>query len=218
MMKDGSVQCNYKIMRTIYPGFLCPSNPLAREITGENQWTENPPSNSWAVSQCDYAVSIGDYRNVTGIGWGQTNAVSVEGGSGTAGNSVTRVRGVIGMCGWAASFGEISDGLSNTYLLGECIGTLSYWQSWGVECFAPTAHPINSRNQWLIDKHPASATNQTIDGLTAWDWNVGFRSMHTGGANFTMTDGSVHFISETVDGTAYRAAASRMGNESQSPL
>ncbi|MDR1384982.1 MAG: DUF1559 domain-containing protein [Planctomycetaceae bacterium] len=220
MMKDDSIQCNYKIIRTIYSGFLCPSDSLSQECTGEEGWSVSggiQANNNWTLSQCDYAANIGDYRNSTGLGWGTSGNQTVEGHTG-AGNNLTKPRGVIGVCGWAASFGEISDGLSNTYLLGECIGTLSHWQNWGSQCFAPTAHPINSRNKWLIEKLPNSAGSTTIDSLLAWDWNLGFRSMHTGGANFVMCDGSVHFISETVDGMAYRAAASRMGNESQSPL
>ncbi|MCL2743745.1 MAG: DUF1559 domain-containing protein, partial [Planctomycetaceae bacterium] len=155
MMKDTSVQCNYKVIRTIYPGFLCPTNPMAKEIVGEDGWSMSggiQVNDNWSLSQCDYAANIGDYRNMTGLGWGTNSGESYENAYTGAGNNVKIVRGVIGVCGWAASFDAITDGLSNTFLFGECIGALSAWQNWGSQCFANTAHPINTRNRWLIDK------------------------------------------------------------------
>ncbi|MDR1480702.1 MAG: DUF1559 domain-containing protein [Planctomycetaceae bacterium] len=215
MMSNSSIFCNYKVIRTIYPNFLCPSNTIRRQITGEDGWSVSggiQVNNNWTLSQCDYAANIGDYRNSTGLGWGTNNKETVSGYTG-AGNNVTKPRGVIGVCGWSAAFDDITDGLSNTFLVGECIGTLSHWQNWGSQCFANTAHPINSRNRWLIEKLPNSAGSTTIDGLATWDWNVGFRSMHSGGANFSRCDGSANFVAETIDGTIYRALASRNGEE-----
>ncbi|MDR1923418.1 MAG: DUF1559 domain-containing protein [Planctomycetaceae bacterium] len=220
MMNNPSIMCNYKIIRTIYPNFLCPSDSLAKSITGEDGYSVSggvQVNNDWTLSQCDYAANIGDYRNSTGLGWGTNNNQDVAGYTG-AGNNMTKPRGVIGVCGWSAAFEDITDGLSNTFLLGECIGALSHWQNWGSQCFANTAHPINARNSWLIEKLPNSAGSPTIDGLTAWDWNVGFRSFHSGGANFSMCDGSVRFVSENIDGAAYRATASRQGGEPNSGL
>jgi len=220
MMNDPSIVCNYKVVRTIYPIFLCPSNPLAREICEEDGFAVRPDENDdWGLSQCDYAGNIGDYRNETGIGWGAnagTLGENVENAFG-AGNSARRVRGVIGTSGWSAAFEDITDGLSNTFLLGECIGALSQWQNWGSQCFANTAHPINMRNDRLIENYPQSAGASVIGGgITSgwWDWNIGFRSRHPNGANFAMCDGSVRFVVETVDSRAYRATASRDGGES----
>ena len=42
----------------------------------------------------------------------------------------------------------------------------------------------------------------------------GFKSMHPGGVQFAMADGSVHFISETIDHSEYRSMCTR--NESDS--
>jgi prepilin-type processing-associated H-X9-DG protein len=45
---------------------------------------------------------------------------------------------------------------------------------------------------------------------------MSFGSMHSGGANFLMCDGSVRFMPETVDTTIYRALGSRNGGEAAS--
>lgn len=204
LLDDSNAIFNYKYMRMVHPQYLCPSDSLAEQVSVEDHFT-----NSWELSQCDYAMNIGDYRNVTGVGWGRSGDQNDPDGTG-AGNGVTEVRGVSGTNDWAARFGDIPDGLSNTFLLGECIGALSWWQNWGSQCWGNTAHPINMRNRYLLDNLPGSAS--TSD----WDWNVGFRSFHPGGANFCMVDGSVRFLSENIDGPTYRAAASRMGGESLS--
>ncbi|OJW13660.1 MAG: hypothetical protein BGO49_29455 [Planctomycetales bacterium 71-10] len=43
--------------------------------------------------------------------------------------------------------------------------------------------------------------------------NMGFRSMHPGGAQFAFVDGSVRFVRDQVDVAAYRAIATRAGGE-----
>ena len=43
--------------------------------------------------------------------------------------------------------------------------------------------------------------------------NVSFGSMHPGGCQFTLCDGSVRFINEAVEMAAYWAAASMNGGE-----
>jgi prepilin-type processing-associated H-X9-DG protein len=44
----------------------------------------------------------------------------------------------------------------------------------------------------------------------------GFKSLHPGGAHFSMADGSVHFVSETIDGAIYRGLSTRNGSENAS--
>jgi prepilin-type processing-associated H-X9-DG protein len=55
---------------------------------------------------------------------------------------------------------------------------------------------------------------QAVD--TNWFRTCGFKSMHTGGANFAMGDGSVRFIATNIDFQVYNGLGTRAGNEAVS--
>ena len=65
----------------------------------------------------------------------------------------------------------------------------------------------------LLDMNESLINNLPTQANPRWDESIGFRSFHPGGANFLLADGSVRFISETIDGATYRGLASRMGRE-----
>jgi prepilin-type N-terminal cleavage/methylation domain-containing protein/prepilin-type processing-associated H-X9-DG protein len=188
---------NFAIVKQKYNMFLCPSDAFADTPREE----EGYAAPTWVLSQADYATCQGDYMNATGIG--QTPGWGNVGGTGP--NSPP-VRGAISRFGWASSFSGISDGLSNTFLVGECIGAFCITQNVAAESFATTAHPINYMNDSFKNNIPTQANPR-------WDESIGFRSFHTGGANFLLCDGSVRFIKDSIDGTTYRAFASREGGE-----
>ena len=198
---------NWELVRQKHSQFLCPSDAFSSE-TSENEEFRSP---DWNIFPSDYGSCIGDYINSTGIG--ESPAFGNVGAYGDPKDTppgLVPVRGLISRWGWAASFGEVPDGLSNTILLGECIGRLCIVQNYPTQSWATTAHPINYMNKDLIANKPDYAG--TVG--PRWDESIGFRSFHTGGAQFCRGDGSVSFVSETIDGEAYRASASRNGGES----
>ena len=100
---------------------------------------------------------------------------------------------------------SITDGTSNTFAVGEAIPAWSEWSWWYCQnaSVATCAIPINNRRG--IDQLQTFAGN--------WDRNFGFYSLHPGGAQFVMIDGSVRFIPDTINTVTYRALATTMGGE-----
>jgi len=157
---------NFQLISAIHKTFLCPSDSLSDMIREE----EGFAAPTWSLSQSDYAACIGDYKNTTGVG-----STPDYGNVGfAAGNAPNRVQGMIGRWRWAARFADVTDGLSNTICVGECIGAMCITQNFGSQCFATTAHPINFMNESLKNTLPTQANPR-------WNESIGFRSFHPGG-------------------------------------
>ncbi len=98
---------------------------------------------------------------------------------------------------------DVTDGTSNTLMVGELSWSGGYFGSWLAGISNGQALSYSAKNV----AYPL--TSLSID-LTYDEWNdTSFGSEHTGGANFVFGDGSVQFISENVELTVYKAAASR---------
>ena len=67
---------------------------------------------------------------------------------------------------------------------------------------------------------PPNFMPQPFNPTTAGDWpnRISFRSLHTNGLNFCLADGSVRFISQTIDKNQYRGLCTRnVGEQVQLP-
>ena len=172
---------------------LCPSDGKARTPLARTD-----AASGIVLALTSYAGNVGDHHNDTDEG----NGYPPRYGNGSVSASTTR--GTISRYGYSATFAEITDGLSNTFAVGEVVPAWCVWEDWGHQSFATTAYPINHRNREF-----------KTGALAPTDHNncIGFRSMHPGGAHFAFCDGSVHFVSETIDVRTYRGLASRAGGE-----
>jgi len=189
---------NYTYLKGKFNLFLCPSDPFA-DVQREE---ENFAGPTWILSQSDYGTVAGDHINSTGVGqppaYGNLNY-----------STGSQTRGMMCRWGWSAKFADVTDGLSNTFMVGECVGAFCITQNFAAQSWGTTAHPINYMNQSLANNLPTQANPR-------WDESIGFRSYHTGGCNFLLGDGSVRFVQESIDGATYRAYASRAGGETLS--
>lgn len=144
-------------------------------------------------------------------GMGYRNS-SDHGNSGNASD----IRGFFNRFGARISFPMATDGLSNTIMVGEGLPSQHdhlqsnrWWDFNGGAAHSTTIAPINVRTDG------ASCTDKY---QPANNWNVswGFKSRHTGGANFLMADGSVTFLKEGIDHRTYQLLGCRNDGQAAS--
>ncbi len=193
---------NRIVAATVIPGFLCPSDDSNEGGTLLNRSDLNEtsaPADRWAVT--GYKACAGQnwdwgvFRPILGMGKNGGQADGLNRGDGVISsnqnNSNTRTR-----------IGDISDGTSNTFIIGEAMPGWSQWNWWynPNACTATCAIPLNR-----VLKVPKN--------IGDWPNNYGFASRHTGGGNFGLADGSVRFIADSIDTITYRAFATISGGE-----
>ena len=187
--------------QTVLDVFVCPSCPLdlietQRGLNGETQAKSNY-AGVWGNRNLGNVPEIGanDYQGPDIVERVQTSGIFYV-------NSET-------------AMGEISDGTTNTFLLGERDGAPVPNSSRGRIRGAATwignfARHLNATcgvtGTGVYVLNPAG-TNSNDSRFSA------FGSTHEGGANFAYGDGSVHFVSETISTLVYQAGGSRAGGE-----
>jgi prepilin-type processing-associated H-X9-DG protein len=128
---------------------------------------------------------------------------------------------------YVTSFSDLSDGSSNVIAIGEVSESANVTKTILDRVFPIWAGGNNNWNgQWRISSWarvagqytPINCKDHTIvaNSLALSDFSFG--SKHPGGANFLFGDGSVRFLSETIDTVLYeRLAAINDGNPVQLP-
>lgn len=121
----------------------------------------------------------------------------------------------------ATELAHVSDGTSNTFMLGETTrwhsnGAAFAWayRTWVMSGIDPgTSSP--GINLWHLPAvHPTWQNppyNPVPGRIRTWWGAAG--SLHTGGCNFAMGDGSVHFVRETVSATTLERLCTMSGGE-----
>ncbi len=191
-------------------GFLCPSDPTAPQgaRTDPNNYNLSDPS----VGQL--AGGVSNYRGNLGSNWGGA-APNSAGWWGTeprwcnpnlAGqfDGCSFGDGVIMGTHQRIKISDVSDGTSNTFMIGE--------NKVGKCCLEGWAHTDSAVSTCAIAPN-ARRVNGTEYDNSEWFNTYMFSSYHTNGLNFAMTDGSVRFISESIALSVYRGLATREGGE-----
>ena len=121
------------------------------------------------------------------------------------------IRGIGNRWGAVINFAAVTDGLSNTIAIGETtvashdhISNGSWMEYNGGASHATTIVPINM----LVGKFK-SVDPTGCDKPNNWNTSWGFKSRHTGGANFLFCDGSVIFLRDSIDHKTYQLLGCR---------
>lgn len=213
---------NAGILPKVVPGFRCPSDEFDRAAPVGNYATSIGPQ--CTPGACSAAQS--PYRtycdgNAQTPPWGYPT-------SATYGNTTdpTQARGMFTRRGAIINMNMVTDGTSNTILLGEILagqngdvyfslglnssngGMNAGWaQTDSGLNLNTTTVPINTYLDYLDPGHNQCANwERNVDNLNI---AFGFRSRHTGGANFVLVDGSVHFITKSIDHMVYNQLGCR---------
>jgi prepilin-type N-terminal cleavage/methylation domain-containing protein/prepilin-type processing-associated H-X9-DG protein len=116
------------------------------------------------------------------------------------------VRGCFSRTGARITFDMVTDGTSNTLLLGEM---LPEWEGW--TRYAGTITPADPAYwQWgggwangLSNSHCTTCIPMNLpitpDQINDPNYSWGFKSRHTNGCNFAFADASVHFLTQSID-------------------
>jgi prepilin-type N-terminal cleavage/methylation domain-containing protein/prepilin-type processing-associated H-X9-DG protein len=108
---------------------------------------------------------------------------------------------------------KVTDGLSKTIMAGETLPAHTAYNCAFCTNFpvASTHIPINLKDNTDEFKYTES---DRLAGREHW-LNAGYKSMHPGGINVLMGDGSVTFLEETIDYVTYNVLGSRSRGDSQ---
>ncbi|PQO27899.1 DUF1559 domain-containing protein [Blastopirellula marina] len=208
-------------------GYWCPSSPLKKTAsfpTGSATQGLGAPA-TIEIQIPDYAANGGSvYKGGTTStfsdkqAWGWGGYVADNGPLGI----IFRADVSPAFPGQPTTFASLSDGSSNTLMVGEQSDYLNknhdaraglvnggFWSG-------GTGTDSNALSNYTATLYPINAVNVEWMGM-APDWgldtyvfnNTAFRSAHPGGAQFTLADGSSRFIAETINFATYTALMDR---------
>ena len=191
--------------------FVCPSDDTAQYYA---------PTNGYAAQQCgagdmnqlratgNYAASMGNQAFDQGCNFGGNMFGT---GAAVHGDSMdpNQISGIVSHMAWATDFRHITDGLSKTIAIGEmrakcALHARDGWMHVDSMWFATTA-PINYPTCPGEPGYQQSSCNDEAHSGAA----QGFKSRHSGGAQFTLCDGSVQFLTDVIDYTTYQQLGDR---------
>ncbi len=179
------------LCQTTLASLLCPSDDVSGLLSGGQNTSPSPR----AVT--NYAHSIGaQVFAVCSTGWNTVNSNGSAGHGDSLDPSV--ISGVFAHYPWAAKIRDITDGTTNTILVGETRPKCSTHQQNGWmhqnSLWVGTTGGINT-----VTCAGETGYGGSCHTETEWGAAQAFKSRHVGGAHVTLCDGSVRFLSQNID-------------------
>ncbi len=193
---------NTEAVRRVVPAVICPSDPAGAapvfddrdNLAGSNP---SPSLGTW------YSASMGPtHPDACPFCPEPRPSYCCQGNNYGSANPANNTVGMFGRYPVGIRFEDVHDGLSNTLMLGETLPG---------QCVYICAYCIN---------FPVSSTSIPLNTFEVCDRAggihyraCGFKSRHPGGAQFVMGDGSVQFLSESIDYRLFNELGTRAGGE-----
>jgi prepilin-type processing-associated H-X9-DG protein len=192
--------------------FLCPSDP--NNLTG-------PRTDEFNIGPTP--VGLTNYKGVAGANWGNNGDLGNDAGTPAGCDARWQNPSITGSyngldqgdgiffrtnyrCGYKLT--SITDGTSNTFMIGEDVPSMNEHCDWPFFNHANGTCGIGP-NAVQVDGAPYASSD--------WPNVYSFHSKHPTGLNFAYADGSVHFVSNSIDLGLYRALATMASGEEVTP-
>jgi prepilin-type N-terminal cleavage/methylation domain-containing protein len=230
-MKNGGIAWVFPGNSTVIPTLMCPSDPTNPKIqTWDGDPFPIPPTsfNPPSLGMPGYSQGFsGNY--ITCSGDNQFNVLAPP----DHWKKSASLNGIF-YAGSRTRSKDITDGMTKTALVSELVLTPDvydndlrgrYYNSLGGNVNFTTKYPPNEQSygdrlNWISRLHhvPLAPVHQDVPQQRSYRWTSynlwnTARSYHTGGVNLVAADGSVHFITDTIDPVVYKGFGSRNGGE-----
>ncbi len=172
----------------VVPVFVCPSDPQGATETENSIYVTGSTT-----------VAISSYKGMGGSDWDwgtyTNNIVSTA-------DSWCNNNGVLNGCSYRRkiTFQKITDGTSNTLVMGESICNKNF----ALSSDGPGNAWMHSASTTNTSAVPINIVNNVTPATVVWDKRFGYSSQHTGGAHFLLADGSVRFLADSISTPTYR--------------
>ena len=154
--------------------------------------------------QCGF-TPFAQYCNQPAWGWGPSDEDEYD---------PAKIRGMFCRFSSTIRLAQCTDGASQTLLLGESLPSTNahmrkgWYTSYGSQLattIIPINYPMSETDVGWCGSGGAGPAHSMYNNNIAW----GFRSRHSGGANFAFADGSVRFLSQSINHKTFQLLGCR---------